>query len=66
MKILTSKSKRKPISAKREREWRGRFLKRYLGIDQRKRSERRAWLIKSFGEEYAVWRDSPALWESYQ
>ena len=56
--------KRGPISARREREWRGRYLKRFFG-DQRERCENWAWLVKKVGLKAATQCRRGWVWEKY-
>lgn len=49
--------KRKPLSPRRRAEFRGRYLKRTLGVDRKGRAERWAWL-----RELAVEASAGKIW----
>lgn len=53
----------KPISKRREREWRGRRLKSLFG-SRKKRTERFRRLVQLYGKQMAIWMSTGKTWES--
>lgn len=53
---------RKPLSPRRRAEFRGRYLKRALGIDRKGRAERWAWLRETMSHEMAVEASAGKVW----